>query len=60
MNFGRICLCKEVLKEEVEEAAKHGCFTVEDIQQRLDAGTSCGNCIPEIQEIINQAKEILV
>jgi NAD(P)H-nitrite reductase large subunit len=52
-----VCMCMGVTKEEIEEAVKEkGCATAEDIQDKTYAGTSCGNCLPRIDQIVKKAK----
>ena len=55
---GRIvCACFNVgintLRDEIKQ---HNLKTPEQVGERLRAGTNCGSCIPEIREIIQQAR----
>lgn len=50
-----ICNCMGVSKEDIIKAIKEkGCKTVEDIQEETDAGTGCGGCLDDIQEILDE------
>ena len=35
---------------------EHGYTTVEEIQDALDAGTVCGSCVDDIEEILASMK----
>lgn len=48
-----ICKCMEVDYLSIRMAmVNHTARTVEEIQQLTGAGTGCGGCIPEIEEIL--------
>lgn len=50
-----ICNCNEVYKNEILKAIEEkGCKTVEDVGEATGAGTICGGCIDDIQEILDQ------
>ncbi len=50
-----ICNCNEVYKNEIIKAIEEkGCKTVEDVGEATGAGTICGGCIDDIQEILDQ------
>jgi Fe-S cluster assembly protein NifU len=49
-----VCECLTVTREEIEEAVLHGATTVEAVQERTKAGTNCGNCLPEITELVKE------
>eukprot|EP00727_Mastigamoeba_balamuthi_P000797 m51a1_g10714 putative nitrite reductase (363) ;mRNA; f:197167-206994 len=49
-----ICHCNQVTKATITEAIAHGCKTVEEIGEKTTAGTSCGGCIPDIAEILEE------
>jgi bacterioferritin-associated ferredoxin len=49
-----VCNCMEVTRCQIEAAIKEkGCKTFEDIQRETEAGTVCGGCEDDIQDIIN-------
>lgn len=47
-----ICNCKQVRYSDIRKAMIVGARSVEDIQDKTQAGTVCGGCIPEIEEIL--------
>ncbi len=53
-----ICNCNEIYKSEIIKAIEEkGCSTVEDIGEATGAGTICGGCIDDIQEILDKYAE---
>jgi NAD(P)H-nitrite reductase large subunit len=50
-----ICNCNEVYSDEIIKAIQEkGCKTVEDIGEETGAGTICGGCVDDIQEILDE------
>lgn len=50
-----ICHCFEVSREEIEKAIQEkGLKTVEEVGENTNAGTGCGGCQEEIQEILDR------
>lgn len=50
-----ICHCFEVSREEIENAIREkGLKTVEEVGEATNAGTSCGGCQEQIQEILDE------
>jgi bacterioferritin-associated ferredoxin len=50
-----ICLCNRIMKSEIVKVIKEkGLKTVEEVQVTTKAGTICGGCIPDIDDILNQ------
>ena len=47
-----VCLCNFVDEKEILTALKNGANSTSDIQQLTMAGTSCGKCLPVIDEIV--------
>lgn len=47
-----ICTCNDVSYLDIRKAMVGGARTVEEIQEITEAGTVCGGCIPEIEEIL--------
>ena len=57
MSEEAICKCMDIYKSEIVEAIKEkGLTTVEEIGEETEAGTLCGECQDEIQEIIDEVK----
>lgn len=54
INQGKmVCSCFGVGFKQIVEAIKHNQLsTVEQISARLQAGTNCGSCLPELQQIL--------
>jgi len=50
-----ICHCNGVMKSEIVKAIMEKQLqTVEEVQEATEAGTTCGGCIPEIEEILDE------
>lgn len=47
-----ICVCTGVTEDQIIESYKAGNTTVEAIQEATEAGTVCGSCLSDIEEII--------
>lgn len=48
-----VCACMDVGTEEIRRAVAEGAATVEQLGACLGAGTNCGSCRPELQELID-------
>ena len=48
-----VCSCFGVGAKDIESAVRAGCGSVDAIGRALNAGTNCGSCRSEIQEIVN-------
>jgi len=49
-----ICICNDVTQHEIEQAVKDNhVATVTDLQDKLDVGTSCGQCINHAVDLLN-------
>lgn len=50
-----ICNCLGIMKSEIVTAIKDkGLHTLEEVQDETNAGTVCGSCIPDIEDILNE------
>lgn len=50
-----VCNCMEVYRSTIEAAIREkGLKTVEEVGDATDAGTVCGTCQEEIQEILDE------
>ncbi len=48
-----ICNCMGVTRQEIEDAiTKDNCDTLEKIQDKTEAGTGCGSCVEDIEDIL--------
>lgn len=46
-----VCLCHGVSDRRIRDLISQGCTTVKDIQNTCKAGSNCGACILQIQEL---------
>jgi len=50
-----VCVCMEITRGEIIESIKaNKLTTVEEIQDVLEAGTGCGSCIDDLEEILKE------
>ena len=55
MEDKEICLCNNIMKSEIVKAVNEkNLKTVEEVQEETEAGTVCGSCIPDIEDILNE------
>jgi len=52
MSNRLICLCNLVDEKEILSYLKKGAVSTSDIQLMTRAGTSCGRCLPQIDDIV--------
>ena len=53
-----VCNCMEVYKSTIVEAIKtKGLKTVEEVGDETEAGTVCGQCQDDIQEILDEINQ---
>ncbi|HBA03828.1 MULTISPECIES: (2Fe-2S)-binding protein [Clostridium] len=52
-----ICTCQDVDYNTIKKAIEDGAKTVDDIMEATGAGTVCGGCISEIEEILQEVKK---
>lgn len=57
MSNRLICLCNFVDEKEIKSLLKKGATTTKDIQFMSRAGTSCGRCLPMIDELVELNKK---
>jgi NAD(P)H-nitrite reductase large subunit len=54
-----ICNCNEIYKSEIVKAIKEkGLKTVEEVGDETTAGTSCGQCQDDIQDILDELNKL--
>jgi len=53
MNDIEICHCNGIMKSEIVKAIKdNNLKTVEEVQNATTAGTVCGGCVDDIEDIL--------
>jgi NAD(P)H-nitrite reductase large subunit len=54
-----ICNCNEIYKSTIVKAIREkGLSTVEQVQEETTAGTVCGSCIEDIENILKEINNI--
>ncbi len=57
MEDNIICHCMQVTEHEIVDAVKNkDAYNVQDVMDITSAGTACGSCIDEIDEIIKRER----
>ncbi|WEM41493.1 nitrate reductase [Photobacterium sp. DA100] len=52
-----VCACKQVRANTIAQAVRSGtCDSVKAICQVTQAGTGCGSCLPELQQMLDEAQ----
>lgn len=51
-----VCTCMVVMYSEILQAIEEGCTDFDSLQERFGVGTGCSSCVPEVHEILEQAK----
>ena len=54
MSNRLVCICNFVDEKEILSVLKQGAVSTRDIQNLTGAGTNCGRCLPEIDEIVSK------
>lgn len=49
-----VCSCLGVTNGMIKEAVDAGASTLEEIQEKTGAGTVCGACLDDVQNVIEQ------
>ena len=49
-----VCTCFGITKKEIVDAIKKGAKTVDEVMEATSAGTACGMCIDQIEQIIKE------
>jgi bacterioferritin-associated ferredoxin len=52
MSRKLVCLCNFIEEKEIVATLKKGANSAKDIQEITGAGTSCGRCLPEIDQLV--------
>ena len=52
-----VCICNLVLEEEIKSVLRKGASSTTEIQQLTRAGTTCGRCLPEIDQLVENYKK---
>jgi len=52
-----VCLCNLVDEKEIKKVLKKGVGSTKDIQNFTRAGTTCGRCLPQINDLVSNYKK---
>ncbi len=51
-DTAQICSCNDVSKGDLKEAVANGCHTVGALKSETLCGTSCGGCVPAMEDLL--------
>lgn len=51
-----VCTCLGISEDDIKKAIKDGATTVEAVEEATGAGSVCGGCKDDIQDIIDKNK----
>lgn len=57
MSKRLVCLCNLVDEDEILSFLKKGAESTKDIQNLSRAGSSCGRCLPQIDDLVSTYKK---
>lgn len=49
-----VCNCNSVTAGMIKEAVEEGADTLEAVQEKTAAGTVCGACLSEVEQLVEQ------
>ena len=49
-----VCTCLNITNGMIKEAVENGAKTLEEVQELTGAGTVCGVCLDDIQNLIDE------
>lgn len=57
MEDKKVCFCKQVNYSDIKEAISKGATNVDDVKKSTGAGSVCGRCCSNIEEIIESEQK---
>jgi bacterioferritin-associated ferredoxin len=55
-----LCLCKGITKQQVQHTIQKKNLTLRQLQNLYQIGKSCGSCLEQLEEVINETKRDLI
>jgi bacterioferritin-associated ferredoxin len=52
-----VCICNGVTDHQIREVAAGGCRTLPELTMRTGCGATCGSCLSQAQQILDEARE---
>ena len=49
-----VCNCQHVTKGMIKDAVESGANTLKEVQEKTKAGTICGACLNNVQDLVEQ------
>jgi assimilatory nitrate reductase catalytic subunit len=55
-NSAIVCTCFEVSAQKIQSAIRAGSASIQELGLKLQCGTNCGSCVPELNQLLAQVK----
>lgn len=53
-----VCICNGVTDHEIREVAAAGCGTLPELTMRTGCGATCGSCLGQAQQILDEVRAL--
>jgi len=53
-NSMYVCVCHAVSDKQIKQAVENGCCSYREIRDCHKVGTTCGRCVPEARQLIDE------
>ncbi len=53
-----VCICNGVTDHEIREVAAAGCTTLAELTMRTGCGSTCGSCLEQAQQILDEVHAV--
>jgi bacterioferritin-associated ferredoxin len=51
-----VCLCNSVTESDIRQAVAAGCGGMTELTMRTGCGSTCGSCVPDACELLEEAR----
>ena len=53
-----VCICNGVTDHEIREVAAAGCTTLSELTMRTGCGATCGSCLEQAQQLLDEVHAV--
>ena len=53
-----VCICNGVTDHEIREVAAAGCTTLSELTMRTGCGATCGSCLEQAQQLLDEVRKV--
>lgn len=54
-----VCICHAVTDTQIKQAVENGCCSYREVRDCHSVGKTCGRCVPEARQLIDETLTIL-